>query len=227
MPAHFSTNRLVRYAILAWHLWHVVVFAAVKSVCLLGLPPKNVPPCKHMCHIPSPYILSCGLGSPIPHAWSFASHYPIENKHCAWWKCVWCTRLISVTKSVTSESKLHIVVCVQATLPVSMRVKAPAAPLITMSNRSSAGRNQGGGGWVCWLSFLTSAKTPSPFHIPSFTWVCSLSFRSLNARFENCLSDWEAALCIQTQTCGQSDIKSTCAEFRTQAHRQSHEHTVQ
>lgn len=112
MPAHFYTNRLVRYAILAWHLWHVVVFPAVKSVCLLGLPAKNVPPCKHMCHIPSPYILSRGSGSPIPHAWSFASHYPLENKHCAWWKCVCCTRLISVTKSITSESKLHIVVCV-------------------------------------------------------------------------------------------------------------------
>lgn len=59
-----------------------------------------------------------------------------------------------------SESKLHIVVCVRATLPVSMRVKAPAAPLITMSNCSSAGCNQGGGGWVCWFSFLTSAKNP-------------------------------------------------------------------
>lgn len=41
----------------------------------------------------------------------------------------------------------------------------------------------------------------------SCTWVCSLSFQSLNAPFENRLTDWGAALCIQTQTCGQSDIK--------------------
>lgn len=52
----------------------------------------------------------------------------------------------------------------------------------------------------------------------SFTWVCSLSFRSLNAPFEKSLTDREVALRIQTQTCGQSDIKKkkpTCSEFET------------
>lgn len=54
----------------------------------------------------------------------------------------------------------------------------------------------------------------------SFTWVCSLSFSSLSAPFEKSLTDREAAVRIQTQTCGQSDTKkkkkNTCSEFETQ-----------
>lgn len=85
---------------------------------------------------------------------------------------------------------------------------------MTKSKYSSTGCDQGSGEWVCWSSFLTSTKTASLFSKSgcvlclSTAWMLSL---------KNCLSDWEAALCIQTQTCGQSDIKSTCSEFRAQA----------
>lgn len=65
--------------------------------------------------------------------------------------------------------------------------------------------------------FLRFSQDPISISKSVFYLVRSLSFHSLNAVFENCLSDWEAALCIQTQTCGHSDIKTTCVEFRTQA----------
>lgn len=65
--------------------------------------------------------------------------------------------------------------------------------------------------------FPRFSQDPISISKSAFYLVRSLSFHSLNAAFENCLSDWEASLCIQTQTCGHSDIKTTCAEFRTQA----------
>lgn len=151
-------------------------------------------------------------GVSIPHAWSFASHYPVWSK-----LCVWCTSLIYVSKRIMSERELHIVLCAQVSIAVSMRVKAPAAPLITTSNSNSAGCNQDIAGWVGWWSFLASAQTPSRFQKLSFTWVCSLSFHSLNALFENCLTvRLRATLCIQTNMQAFRH-KTTCADFRTRA----------
>lgn len=89
----------------AWHLWHSVLLPAEKSVCLPSLPAKNASPCKHMCHIPSPCLSPGVLNSPcmiICISLPRASHK----------QCVRCTSLISVSESVTSESKLHGGVCV-------------------------------------------------------------------------------------------------------------------
>lgn len=61
-----------------------------------------------------------------------------------------------------------------------------------------------------------------PFQNLPFTWVCSLSLHSLNALFENCLSVREAVLRTQKQMCGHSDIKMTCAEFKTLTHTNVH-----
>lgn len=49
----------------------------------------------------------------------------------------------------------------------------------------------------------------------SFTWVCSLSFRSLNAPFEKSLTDREADVRIQTQI-RHKKKNPTCSEFETQ-----------
>lgn len=61
-----------------------------------------------------------------------------------------------------------------------MRVKAPAAPLITMSNCGSAGSNQRGGGWVHWLSLsLLQPKKTVSISISALTWVCFFVFPQL------------------------------------------------
>lgn len=82
-----------------------------------------------------------------------------------------------------------------------MRVKAPAVLQITTSTKSPAGCNQGSGKRGVGVGVFQS--------IPDLSspWVCSLSFGSLNAPFEKSLTDREVVLRIQTQTCGQSDIK--------------------
>lgn len=71
---------------------------------------------------------------------------------------------------------------------------------------------------------LLLAEIPSPFFFKNlpFTWVCSLSLHSLNALFENCPSVREAVSRIQKQMCSHSDIKMTCAEFKTLTHTNTH-----
>lgn len=208
----FPPNKLVWDLILAWHLWHAVLLPAVKSVCLLGLPAKNVPLCKHTCHIPSPLHPLLWHGVPIPHAWSFASHYPVWSK-----LCVWCTSLISVSKMIMSKRRLHIVVCVQVSLLCQWGLRHLLHHWLRCLNSSSAGCHQDVAGWVCWWSFLVSAQTPSPFQNLPFTWVFSLTFHTSNALFENCLTvQLRATLCIQTDMQAFRH-KTTCAEFRTQA----------
>ena len=79
--------------------------------------------------------------------------------------------------------------CVQATLTVSMRVKAPATSLIRMSNYWSPRCEQGVAQWVIWFSSHSFYQDHLSFSNPVFYLHVLCALRSLNALFEICLSD--------------------------------------
>lgn len=93
-------------------------------------------------------------------------------------------------------------VCIQATLPVSMRVKAPAAPSIIMSNGGSAGR---------WRMAVRGALSADCVFYLGVSF-CLSTERALPLRTH--LSAGEAASRMQTEAGGQSDMKTVRAEFR-------------
>lgn len=133
---------------------------AVKSVCALGLLAKNTPPPKPMCCSPSLSALSWVPNSPC-------MMICISLPRVKQTVCMVRTPNFCVQKCYVWD-KLHIAMCVQASLPVSMRAETPAAPLITMANCSSAWRNHGG-------RCLLLAKSPPSFWNLPFIWVFFVS----------------------------------------------------
>lgn len=106
-----------------------------------------------MCHSPPPLHLLLWLGVPNSPRMIISISLAAVQKHCVGWQQVWCISLIPESNSVTSESELHRLVWVEASLTLSMRVKACAVALIRISNHSSTAWEQGGGVWVRSSSF--------------------------------------------------------------------------